>query len=112
MWNVRVVSKRANGTRPKAGESVVDISRTSMLGNPFPMANESERAEVIAKYHKYLGHQWNHQTDVWKAVKALAERAANGEHLALQCWCAPLPCHGDVLVQAIEWINDPRQSKE
>lgn len=112
MCNVRVVSKRANGTRPKAGETVIDISRTSILGNPYPMHHESQRNDVILGYRKYLMDQYHAQTPVWQAVEALAKRVANGEHLALQCWCAPLACHGDIIRNAIVWLNDPRQSKE
>jgi hypothetical protein len=26
---------------------------------------------------------------------------AEGETVALQCWCAPLPCHGDLLAELI-----------
>lgn len=42
---------------------------------------------------------------VRSALDALAAQARHGERLALQCWCAPLPCHGDVLRAAIEKIN-------
>ena len=29
----------------------------------------------------------------------------------LQCFCAPLLCHGDVLIAAIEWLKDDGQLK-
>ncbi|WP_363320175.1 DUF4326 domain-containing protein [Ferrovum sp.] len=25
-----------------------------------------------------------------------------GQSVALNCWCAPLPCHGDVIVEAVK----------
>jgi len=36
-------------------------------------------------------------------VFRLARLAKKGD-LYLGCWCAPLPCHGDVVKKAIEWI--------
>lgn len=106
---VRVVSRRVGGTKPLANESIVDISRTSVLGNPFFMRTESERNDVIEKFRVHLGAQFYAQTPVWQAVEALAERVRNGEHLALSCWCAPLPCHGDVIKNAIQFINDKHE---
>jgi hypothetical protein len=35
---------------------------------------------------------------------ALAERVANGEKIALQCWCKPDRCHAD-------WIADRVRSE-
>lgn len=103
---VRVVSKRAGGTKPVAGEVVINIARPSILGNPFFMKDESQRSTVVEKYRIWLGRQWENNTAAWKEVEALAARAKNGENLALQCWCAPCLCHGDVLAKAINWINN------
>jgi hypothetical protein len=103
---VRVVSKRAGGTKPVAGEVVINIARPSILGNPFHMAHESQRDTVIQQYHNWLGSHYHADDAVWAEVKQLAARVKAGESLALQCWCAPCACHGDVLVKAINWINE------
>lgn len=103
---VRVVSKRAGGTKPVVGEVVINIARPSVLGNPFHMHNESQRAEVVERYRTWLGDHYYAGTKVWSEVKQLAARVRAGEHLALECWCAPCACHGDVLVKAINWINE------
>ena len=74
----------------------VYIGRGSKWGNPFVMRNEADRARVIEAYRKFL----------WQEIKA--GRISKDELLALDgkrlgCFCAPKPCHGDVIVAAIEW---------
>lgn len=102
---VRVISKRAGGIKAKAGEVVVNIARPSVLGNPFFMRSEDQRAQVIVDYRAWLTKHYRTDNSVWAEVKKLAARVKAGEHLALECWCAPCACHGDVIIDAIEFIN-------
>ena len=64
----------------------VYIGRPSKWGNPFPLVKESDRARIIAQYRTWL-------------LKQPSLLAALGElkNKTLGCWCAPRPCHGDVL---------------
>ena len=103
---IRVVSKRSGGTKPVSGETVVYIGRPSILGNPFPMHNESQRAGVVTLYREWLQKRYNDDASVFTELHQLADRVKDGESIALQCWCAPCACHGDVIVEAIEWINN------
>ena len=50
--------------------------------------NEADREAVIAAYEKWL----RSQRDLMEALHELRGRD-------LVCWCAPLPCHGDVLLE-------------
>lgn len=102
---VRIVSKSKNGVQPVAGESVVYIGRPSALGNPFAMKNESDREKVVAQYRVWLREQYLLKGAAHGELQRLAERARSGESLALQCWCAPRACHGDVVKEAIDGIN-------
>lgn len=105
---VRVVSKRVGGTKPVAGEWVISIARGSILGNPFVMYRESERAEVIAKYKAWLEQQYHNSSAIHKKLHWLADQVHAGTPIALECWCAPCACHGDVVIEAIEAINKRR----
>lgn len=69
----------------------VYIGRQSKWGNPFVLGQDGTREEVIAKYEVWI------QTQP-KLLKALPELKGK----TLGCWCAPLPCHGDVLVKLVE----------
>jgi Domain of unknown function (DUF4326) len=65
----------------------VYVGRPSPFGNPFVIGRDGDRAAVIGKYRAWL-----------LAKPARVERVRR--ELAgkiLGCWCAPLPCHGDVL---------------
>lgn len=60
------------------------------LGNPFPV--QIGREKCIAQYE-----QWARTNPRIKAlIVSLPEDAVLG------CWCAPKPCHGDVIVKLWE----------
>jgi hypothetical protein len=67
------------------------IGRGSRWGNPFVIGRDGDRAEVIAKFKEY----------------AIARLEVDKNWLVplvggdLICFCAPLACHGDVLIEMI-----------
>jgi hypothetical protein len=66
----------------------VYIGRPSKWGNPFVIGRDGTREQVIAKYRAFvLGRP--------ELIAALPELRGK----TLGCWCAPLPCHGDVLAE-------------
>jgi hypothetical protein len=60
----------------------------SKWGNPFRRGRDGTRAEVIELYRAWL-------CDQPALMAALPE--LHGRDLV--CWCAPEPCHGDVLLR-------------
>jgi hypothetical protein len=60
----------------------------SKFGNPFKLGRDGDRTEVIDRYRRML-------CDAPELVAA-AKHELRGRHLV--CWCAPSPCHGDVLL--------------
>ena len=102
---IRVVNKRYKYVAAD-DEVLVYVGRPSVLGNPFPMHNESERDHVIAQYRQWLDAQRRTNSAAWQEVERLAQQAAGGKSLALQCYCAPRKCHADVIKSAIEYINN------
>ena len=87
----RVQLSRKKGWRMPA--NTVKVDRSTRWGNPFHITSRTSRAESIAKFEHWIGHD--------PAGKRLAREAAEelkGKNLA--CWC-PLdgPCHADVLVR-------------
>ena len=65
------------------------IGRPGSFGNPFSIDKHGTRDEVIATYEAWA----RKQPALLEKIKALPEDAVLG------CWCAPLPCHGDVIVK-------------
>lgn len=94
---IRVVNKK---DASHSGTTVY-IGRPTILGNPFPLNGEASRKRVIEQYELWLKEQINYGNrkviDDLKRLKSIHEE---GE-LNLQCFCAPRPCHGDVIKKAI-----------
>lgn len=67
----------------------VYVGRPSRFGNPFEIGKHGTRAEVIEKYRRVLLSQPELVRDVKKTLRGRD----------LECWCAPLPCHADVLLE-------------
>jgi hypothetical protein len=59
-------------------------------GNPFIMGKDGDRATVVARYREYL-----------LGRKDLIEQLPSLRGKTLFCFCHPLGCHGDVLVELL-----------
>ena len=68
----------------------VRIDRKTKWGNPFEIGKDGTRSEVIGKHRT-----WITEGEGRYLLKDLHE--LKGKTLA--CWCAPLACHGDVLME-------------
>lgn len=80
--------------------------RTSVWGNPFPMKGKSdeERDRVIQEYRRWLWNEIRVNNGIDRLLMPIIERKNSiSTPLRLACWCAPKPCHCDVLVRACEW---------
>ncbi len=73
----------------------VYIGRPGTWGNPFRIGRDGGRDEVIARYEAWLGHQ-----------PTLLARLGELRGKRLGCWCAPRPCHGDVLARLADALDD------
>ena len=69
----------------------VRICRPGQWGNPFLIGRDGDRGEVIEKYRQWIQTQ----------PKLLTQLPMlKGKRLG--CYCAPLPCHGDVLKEMVD----------
>lgn len=75
----------------------VYIGRGSKWGNPFVIGRDGDRATVIAKYARYL----RTRHDLLRALDEL-----RGKDLV--CFCAPLECHGHLLLKLANATRDER----
>lgn len=75
-----------------APADAVYIGRGSNWGNPYVIGKDGNRNEVIARFRAY-------------AERRLAENPGWLDALVgkdVYCFCAPLACHGDVLINLIQ----------
>ena len=83
----------------KSSRDDVVIDRTTIYGNPYTIQKGGRtREQAIELYEIYARKRVKNDPQFHSAVKRLKGRR-------LFCWCAPLPCHGDVLQRICEELN-------
>ena len=89
----------------------IKVDRSSILGNPYRMSKEWERAAVCCKYERYFNAMVNEDIefllqnnfDISKIKKFKSELDKLSKlfkkfgQLSLWCWCAPLQCHAETI---------------
>ena len=83
-----VVLNRRGRPNNELREGEVYIGRGTKWGNPYVIGADGDRTTVIKKYKR-----WLFMEATWLVFEARAEL----RNRSLVCWCAPEPCHGDVL---------------
>lgn len=78
-----------NDQRKPAG--TVYVGRPTKWGNPYAIIPGTgfTRLVVLAKYREYINS--------FPQLQHAAREELRGKHLA--CWCAPSPCHADILLE-------------
>lgn len=86
------------------------IGRGSPLGNPYShlegttaLYKVATREEAIEQYRIWLQKQIEQPNfKVIEELDRLAYKAISEGSLKLRCYCAPAPCHGDVIKEFLE----------
>jgi len=68
--------------------------RGSIFGNPFRIGQDGDRKQVIEKFRVYF---YNRLKD-----KSFREMVLSLKGKRLGCYCSPLDCHCDVIVEYLE----------
>lgn len=89
------------------GGSGVYVGRPSRFGNPYRVGEDGTREQVIALYREYFAAKSEFDSRFREALEALYAKVRRHGELNLVCWCAPKPCHAEVIA---EWIV--RRGKE
>jgi hypothetical protein len=73
-------------------------------GNPF--SHRQSASATVTKANSVEEAIERYKADLWKRLRdgrLSVEKLATLRGKTLGCWCAPGPCHGEVLVAAAEW---------
>ena len=84
----KVLNKRDSGVPAGA----IYVGRPSKFGTPYEIGRDGSREEVIQKYEAWLLSADN-------GLRIDDLRSLRGKDLV--CWCAPLACHAEVLLNYI-----------
>ena len=76
----------------------VYIGRPTIFGNPHRISAKMDRPTVIALYRTYLRERMKRDEKFRNAILSLKGKV-------IGCWCKPLQCHGDVIVEIVEGWN-------
>lgn len=91
--------------KPQYPWDVKVCRRSSLLGNPFIMLNESDRDKVCDDYIKWITEQLAPGGKDRKVIEELLHLQKLYEQhgkLRLFCWCAPKRCHAETIKSLIE----------
>lgn len=100
---MQILNRHIDGTP----EDCVYIGRGSALGNLKVIGKDGTRAEVIAWYRDWLLQKLlSRDYAVEKVFRSLDEDSK------LLCFCTPKPCHGEVIVEYWEIVNQAETYEE
>jgi hypothetical protein len=101
---LRIVNLRKYSLLP--GERLIKVDRTSHLGNPYHMLDESKRDSVCDNYEKWFNAQvivsHDRDTEFMGALYHIIDTLKSGVDVALGCWCVPKRCHAETIKNYID----------
>lgn len=74
------------------------IGRPNLCGNPYKIGEDGSREEVIEKYRTYFNFMMKTSVQFKRDIENL-----KGKRLG--CYCKPLPCHGDVIIEYLDSLT-------
>lgn len=84
----------------KENEILIKVDRSSILGNPYFMKDESERDTVCDKYQIYFDNKLNDEKFINELRRIYS--IAKDKDVALGCWCYPKRCHAETIKSFLE----------
>ncbi len=91
--------------REYPGMKILYVGRPTALGNPFELYGSQKhdpkkRDNSIARYRRWLWEKIKEEDpDVMNALGLI------DENTILACWCAPAPCHSNVIWAAWHYLK-------
>jgi hypothetical protein len=74
-------------------------------GNPFRLGPHEERGSTLARYEAHMRARLTNEPALVDQVRALHRKT-------LMCFCAPLPCHGDILLKLAAELQAIQDTEE
>lgn len=96
---IRIVNLK--NYKPLPNEILIKVDRSSPVGNPFYMKDESMRDEVCNKYDIYYNKQIGKNTTFTSYIETIFTNYLNSD-IALGCWCYPKRCHAETIKRFVE----------
>ena len=88
---------RSNGGNPLSNPFTFNGVRTNLA-----KLSLKTREESIEAFAQYFDKMYGKDEELTKAFDEIYEHYKNGEDIYLQCFCKPLPCHGDIIADKLQ----------
>ena len=85
---------------PVEGEMLIKVDRTSPVGNPFRMHDESQRDRVCEWYEEHFQRSMKNNALFQHYINYIVEKNQI-TNIALGCWCAPKRCHAETILKYV-----------
>ncbi len=106
IFNQRDLNFAERRLSKEVGSNVVYIGRGSKLGNEAIIGKHGTRDEVIELYRMWL---WNkiqvNDSEVKNELNRILDLESKFGHVNLVCHCKPLRCHGDVIINCLNYMK-------
>ena len=73
--------------------------QSGYFGNPFRLSNNETRGATIERYKSYFYQRLESDPQFRERIHALKGKT-------LGCFCKPYPCHGDVICEYLNTIDN------
>ena len=91
------IGRTKKGSSPLANPFTFNGKRSSLAKLSF-----KTREQAINAYRMYFDKMYGNNKEFTKAFDEIYEVYKNGDDVYLQCFCKPLPCHGDVIAEKLQ----------
>ena len=87
------------------------IYRPNILSNPYTHIKDRKtlasyvvesREKAIEAYDRYFDIMYGGNKEFKAIVDEIYEKYKKGETIYLECYCKPLPCHGDIIEKKLK----------
>jgi len=82
-------------------ERGISVARPTPLGNPFPVGASYTRAVALARSRAWIPGELERNAKARAQLARIVAAAREGD-VTLLCWCAPLPCHAEMIARLVE----------
>lgn len=121
-----IVYNRANEDHSDSPNNYPIYRGGSILGNPYTdkkldrtmaIYQVKSREEAIKRYDSYFDMMYSANATFKSIIDEMYDKYKNGEDIYLECYCKPLPCHGDIIANKLmkrlikEKVAEVKQNK-
>ena len=106
-----IIVYNRNTENHSGDENNYPIYRPNILSNPYTHIKDKQtlashivetREKAIEAYDHYFDVMYSGNKEFKNKVDEIYEKYKKGKTIYLECYCKPLPCHGDIIEKKLK----------